>query len=394
LKKTQQTNQNHFLKRVLFLAPLIAYSCAPAQSSKIKADASAESPLYVKIGELESDNTYTLLIAASQESATLRYCAGSEKCVEGSKAEFLANSPNKKVYRTSQITLENNQSLRFETTLNDSSLQFVVLKFIKRETNNNPDPDSPDIIKPQDYDWEKHINFVDVAPSKFSGNTYTSEHYKDVMSHVQRPYLQDSALTIVHESHHFLLHEQDGKTAARDKFVYHKQGKGAYYLEPNLKTLAVDQSLPSAIVSKGKLYKTYIKSRPNQEIGENMVDEWQAYIAENISLIEATKNGTNITNDSVEGASTEFLYYNATAMMRLAKDEPAHLEKENTKAIFAMLAEKTRWIHDNMKDMNQLSTSHSQEIFDHLQSNEESKEIREALKKIYGAGWTKRVLGF
>jgi hypothetical protein len=227
-----------------------------------------------------------------------------------------------------------------------------------------------------------------------TSHTYSSEHYKDVMTHVKQPYLQGGALTAVHESHHFLLHENDGRTPASDKFVYHKGGKGTFFLEPNTKTAVVETYLPQSIVQNAKLYNTYIKSRPTQVIGENMVDEWQAYITESIALIEATKAGASIPNDSVEGGAAEFLYFNATALLALSEKEPGHLTKPNVKAIFAMLAEKSRWIYDNLVDLNQLQKAHTKEIFDHLQSSPDSEAVRNALKKIYGPTWTARVLGF
>ena len=141
-------------------------------------------------------------------------------------------------------------------------------------------------------------------------------------------------------------------------------------------------------------YKTYIASRSDQVMGENMVDEWQAYIAETIGLIESTEAGTPTPNDSVEGGAAEFLYYNASAMQALLEKEPGHLEKANVKAIFAMLAEKTRFIYDKLEGNDSLRSAHTKKLFIHMQTNPEAEPIREALKQIYGAVWTKRVLGF
>ena len=89
----------------------------------------------------------------------------------------------------------------------------------------------------------------------------------------------------------------------------------------------MNNELSTEIKSKGKIYNTYVKNRLGQEIGENIVDEWGAYVVEANTLIETVENGQRMTNDGVEGASMEAAYYNAAAVHAIYKNDPSFFEK-------------------------------------------------------------------
>lgn len=243
------------------------------------------------------------------------------------------------------------------------------------------------------YQWRDHISFITIPRGNFKGNTYGSKHYKDVMDHTKQPYLQDSPLTIVHETQHFMLHENDGRTPEQDKFIYYQDGQGAFFLEPQLRTKTVAAFIPASM-PRTSLFNTYIQSRPEQVLGENIFDEWTAYIAERISLIEATIAGVNVSDDSVSGATGEFFLYATAAMTALLEREPQHLEHKNTKAIFAMHAERTRWIHDESIRLNLPRHERIKGYFAYLRSHPDAAKMRSALKTIYGQAWTEAIIGF
>lgn len=380
----------------LLLSLLMMVGCSDntAWNSDLK-DLASDSgqSMFVKIGPEEGNDTYSLLVSTHKDVVEVSYCEGADPCNTPFATQFVTQIGGRKIFRTVDvIQLTESIKLKFESKENETRNSFLMVRFKRHTEDSGTTPDEGSDAT--DYDWEKHIKFVDVPEYQFSGNTYGSAHYRDVMTHVKEPYLQGGALTAVHESHHFLLHENDGRTPAQDKFVYHRAGQGTFYLEPKTKTVEVEAHLPQSIIQMAKLYKTYIQSRPTQSLGENIVDEWQAYIAESISLIEATNAGAPMPNDSVEGGAAEFLYFNAVALQVLYEKEPEHLKKDNVKAIFAMLAEKSRWIHDHLGKDNQLQSSHTKEVFEHLQSHPDSLAVRKALIGIFGAKWTNRVLGF
>lgn len=284
-----------------------------------------------------------------------------------------------------KVNLTAGLKLRFElgqsgTTTSVQSIKFVPADAVSPEGN--------------DFIWRDHITLVDVPAVRFNGNTWGSAVFKDTMTHVRQPYLLDGPLTSVHESMHFILHENDGRNPGGGKFIYAGDGKGAFWPESTVTTGQIEPSIPRAIAATGKLYNTYIRSRPSQVLGENIFDEWLAYITETYSLIESDRAGNKVPNDSVEGSSSEFLYYCATAMHVIYTKDPKHLEKQNVKAIFAMLAERTRWLVDNLPKTPGLTATRTLQLYEHLRTNADSQAIRDSLQKIYGPIWTQRVLGF
>jgi hypothetical protein len=207
------------------------------------------------------------------------------------------------------------------------------------------------------------------------------------MRYTRNPYLgSGDPATDVHETQHFMLHEQ---ARSGSKFIYWQHGKGAYFPEP--KTLTRD-IVDKIIFKQGMYYNTYISSRPTQVLGENIVDEWRAYLTEEIYGIE-------VGNSRGMGAGgVEFLYYNAAMISVLAEREPEFLTKKNGIAIFAMLAEVAqewsiaRGVEKNFFDG--IAQQRAQKILELMRQDPAHAPMRETLKKIYGAAWTKRVMGF
>lgn len=109
--------------------------------------------------------------------------------------------------------------------------------------------------------------------------------------------------------------------------------------------------------------------------------------------------GIEVGNSSGMGAGgVEFLYYNAAMLTALAEREPEYLAKKNGIAIFAMLAEVahdwsiTRGVEKNF--FSGPANQRAQKILELMRNDPAHDPMRATLKKIYGASWTKRVLGF
>jgi hypothetical protein len=258
-----------------------------------------------------------------------------------------------------------------------------------------PKPDSgPQPPPPGDYDFTGKISFTSIASTGGSCSTAQyGDFYCDVMLHTQAPYLGADTLTNVHETQHFMAHEHDSSTPAADKLIYYKNGKAAFYPEPKLTT----QGITSSIAKQGTTYNTYIASRPTQPLGENIVDEWRAYLTEEIVAIQiAAIKGQKTGVSGLVIGGVEFLYYNAAALHALSTKEPGFLPANpQAVAIFAMLAEETKiWTIDQGVTPGLFSfPSSATAMLAELRTGSGSAPIRATLKSLYGAAWADRVLG-
>lgn len=250
---------------------------------------------------------------------------------------------------------------------------------------------------PSGYDWMAHIDFHEIAATGFSCNeAQYGVRYCDVMGHTQSPYLSSDLLTNVHETQHFMLHENDGATPENDKFIYWREGKGAFFLEPG----TVTSDVAEYIAHQYTVYDTYIAQRPSQPLGENMVDEWCAYLTEEIVAIQiAHIDGQTSGVDGLVVAGVEFMYYNAAALHALTVEEPSYLEENpQALAIFAMLAEATKeWTIDQGIDVDLFSSwanDRAKGELDDFRDSPDNEQIRETLRELYGETWTNSVLGF
>jgi hypothetical protein len=272
-----------------------------------------------------------------------------------------------------------------------------------------PSPDSwqpptPDVGTPKpdqgspagDYDYTQHISWTTIAGTGAACNpSQYGTYYCDVMTHTKSPYLGADTLTNVHETQHFMAHEHDSATAAADKFIYYKSGKGARWPEPQLKT----QGIVSVIQHQGTTYNTYIAGRPSQALGENIVDEWRAYLTEEIAAIQIAKikgQGPGSITGLVLGG-IEFMYYNAAALTALQSKEPSFLpQNKQAVAVFAMLAEEMKaWTIDQGITPGMffsLTNNKAKQLLTDLRTAPKNLPIRNTLRSLYGPVWCKRVL--
>ena len=268
----------------------------------------------------------------------------------------------------------------------------------------NPDADqsSPDIdaavdAAPADYNWMDHLQFHTISPTGGNCNEGTyGKHYCDVMGHTKNPYLASDTLTNVHETLHFMLHEHGGATPENDKFIYWREGKGAFFMEPTITT----KDIVEYIADEYTTYNTYIQSRPNQVLGENIVDEWCAYLTEEITAIEmAHIQGKTSGVDGLVVAGIEFMYYNAAALHALAQKEPDYLANNpQSLAIFAMLAEGVKeWTIDQGVEVGIFTSwanERAEKQLEDFRTKPANEPIRQTLRDLYGQAWTSRVMGF
>jgi hypothetical protein len=246
-----------------------------------------------------------------------------------------------------------------------------------------------------DYDYTKHIKWHTIPSTGKSCNTASyGQFYCDVMTHTKSPYYGSDTLTNVHETQHFMAHENDGTTPASDKFIYFRNGKGAFFPEPTMTT----QGIYSSIKLKGTTYNTYIAGRPGQKLGENIVDEWRAYLTEEIAAIQIAKIKGQTSVSGLVLGGVEFLYYNAAMLHALHTKEPSFLANNpQAKAVFAMMAEETKlWTIDQGVDKGLFFSStnaKAKATLAEIATGANGAHIRSTIKAIYGPVWAKRVLG-
>jgi hypothetical protein len=271
----------------------------------------------------------------------------------------------------------------------------------KKDSGTPPPPpppkDSGPPPLPGDYDYKKHIKWHTISSTGKSCSVASYSAFGcDVMSHTKSPYYGSDIMTQVHETQHFMAHENDGSTPAADKFIYYKNGQGAFFPEPNIKT----QDIVASIKFKGTTYNTYIASRPTQKLGENIVDEWRAYLTEEIAAIQLAqaKGQTSGISGLVLGG-VEYLYYNACMLHALQTKEPSYFQNNpQGKAVFAMLAEETKlWTIDQGVKKNlffSLTNQKAQSTLNDIATGATQSHLRTTLRSLYGSTWTNRVLGF
>jgi len=338
-----------------------------------------------------------LLVCRDQREACLTSVIASEELGVRDGRRIFALAPDFKV--------EHSLLLRMETRRSGAQAEAVVVRFkdpAQTQSQTQPLTQAHTEItgnsgQTGSYDWKSEIEFVSVAARAYTGNTHGSATFKDIISHTKNPYhMNDGVLTGIHETAHFLLHEVRGRQGT--KFIYYKDGQGAFLPEPKTLTGRIVPHLPSNILSEQTIsmsvHDLYISRRLNQPLGENIFDEWLAYIVETKTLVESTIAKTPVKNDSVDGASVQFLYYCAVAMHTVWTEEKALFNQKNFKAIFAMLAEEASATHQQLIGLTSIRSDRAKRLMEHLRTAPSSQGIRDSLKAIYGADWTQRVLGF
>lgn len=356
--------------------------CKTTNYSVVNSSDDVGSSIFLKV--LDSRSSGVTLMAATPENYDQLWACPNQKQCDEKNGELIALTE----------VVSGRAFFRFPKPLEVSA--GVTLSLLAKSTSHpEMDPltrvvkfaetqDSPS----KDYDWVKNIELVDVPRvSRSCDVTRYKRFYCDVMTHTKKPYLgSGDTATDVHETQHFMAHEV---TRPQSKFIYFEGGKGAFFPEPRTSTGGISDKI---LFKSGMYYKTYITSRPTQALGENIMDEWRAYITEEISGIErGDSEGLGI-------GGVEFLYYCAAMIQGLDEKEPGYLQNKQGIAVFAMLAELVNeWtIKQGIeKDFfSQTSTDRARKILSLLRSDPAHAGMRQTLIRLYGANWTDRVLGF
>ncbi len=373
----------HTLIAVLLPGFLISCGSGLPSGAGLRGDDSPQQ-IYVRVSS--ADGSKIRLVASSPDAYdSMWYCAGKSACEAGMGKALKRISGN-----------GGRAFFEFPDALDAAS--GIILTLVAARSNESAAktmtrtvriaPRSGQERGPDLFDWQKQIELVNIpSVSRPCDVSRFKRFYCDVMQHTKNPYLgSGDPSTDVHETQHFMLHEH---AKAGSKFIYWQDGKGAYFPEPRSLTRDVTDKI---IYKSGMYYKTYIASRPTQVLGENIVDEWRAYLTEEIYGIEAANS------QGMGAGGVEFLYYNAAALHALSEKEPEYLTNKQGVAVFAMLAEVAHeWTISRGVEKNFFSgpaNQRAQSILALMRTDPAHAPMRDALKKIYGSAWTARVLGF
>ena len=249
------------------------------------------------------------------------------------------------------------------------------------------------------YIWQDEIVWTEIPKQRDSVTAAQSRTpiFHDVYSYADSRaiWTRDTALTNIHETMHFIPHLVPGKNHLVNKFVYYKEGKGAFVKEPKLKTKEMYSYIPDRFKQKDRIWRwdTYLvrttaKDRPNFPIVDNLYDAWNCYLTDSKAALEMYERSM-IRGDSreIDGAM-EFLVICSGALIAVHEKEPQFDDFKQLKAIHAMLVDKAREIIiPGLKTPMAEGESTIKEVLrDFLDYNINGKML-DGLKEIYGDAW-------
>jgi hypothetical protein len=257
---------------------------------------------------------------------------------------------------------------------------------------------------PGDYDWRAEGQLTDVPSRPFNGKTYSSDFYKDIMTHTKpdlNPAYGEPA-TEAHETLHGLHSEMRQKTRDNDSFVYHRDGKGMYIAEPKENMADVKNHIGASFRQMASSnYNLYLITQPQSWKNTLYIfDEWASYIATARTAIEAKAAGqwtpgfASQHSDPVQNLA-EFMYFCSATILSIKNVDPQYLKtNKQYKAAYAMtMEESVRWLNESRKpDLFPNSKAYAK--FQNLQTAPDAAPVRAAIKELMGDAWTKRVMGF
>jgi hypothetical protein len=253
-------------------------------------------------------------------------------------------------------------------------------------------------IPPGDYSWRENITFVDVPLFAFNSNDYGSAFYRDVMTRTPADArdFQAGPSTHCHETMHGLQNAMYNKTPARDFFFYFENGKGAYVVNPvnNLPDVKnhIGDSFKQLASSRYQLY--LISQAQSWKETLYIYDEWNSYVGTTRSAYEIKKAGRwdNSNADPIEGLA-DFMYFCSASLLSIKNVDPNYLAtNKQFKAAFAMIMEQSVfWMNTARPEW---PNSAAFRKFQNLQTAADAQPVRDAVRELMGAAWTKRVMGF
>jgi hypothetical protein len=252
-----------------------------------------------------------------------------------------------------------------------------------------------------DYDWKASADLTAVDLTTFSGESYGSAFYTDVMTHTpasDRDF-QSNASTHVHETTHGLNNVMRNKTRASDGFFYFENGKGIYVVEPKENLRDVKNHIGASFRQMAQTrYDLYLVEQTKDWTNTLYIfDEWNAYVSSIRTAVEVKKAGkwdASKNSDPGEGV-VDFMYFCSASLLSIKNVDPDYLKtNKQFKAAFAMIMEESiKWHNESKKDAI-WSGSAAWKKMDNFRTAADAAEIRGAVLELMGPVWTKRVLGF
>jgi hypothetical protein len=252
-----------------------------------------------------------------------------------------------------------------------------------------------------DYDWRVDGQLSDVATFAFTGDSYGSIFYQDVMTHTppaDRDF-QGGLSTHAHESLHGLHNVMRNKTQAKDAFFYFEQGKGMYVIEPKGNSKDVKNHIGASFRTLAQInYDTYLVSQANSWSNTLFIfDEWGAYVATTRSAVESKKSGRwdpSQNSDPINGL-VDLMYFCSASILSIKNIDPDYLQNNKQfKASFAMIMEESSKWYKEAKKESLWGNSKAWPKMQNFQTAADGAPVRAAVKELMGDAWTLRVLGF
>lgn len=253
-------------------------------------------------------------------------------------------------------------------------------------------------VSPQgDFDWRSVLQTVDVPVAGWDGEDHGSPFYRDVMSHSGRKFTRDTPTTNAHETQHFMNAEVRNRTAARDNVIYVGEGKAGLVPEPRMHAREVRNYVPPTL-RRVSLYDLYVVRQVDSDWSETLYlfDEWSGYRADirvAVEMKRAGKLGALGNEVCVGDGALQFLHFGAAAVAALKEKEPAYLQDQQFKAMFALLAEETVGYLKEGAGVRTIDCEGSRYL-DLFRTSQEAERNRLVIREWMGPAWTARVLGY
>ncbi len=253
-----------------------------------------------------------------------------------------------------------------------------------------PEPTPPTNAK---FDWRQVIKLDKIPTYAFSGNSFGSATYRDIMEHTpaSQRFLTSGRSTQAHESQHGLVSVMRNATRVDDGFFYFEAGTGAYVLQPKKVMAKVKDYVGARFKQEARdRYDLYlVKQATSWPEVLYLFDEWNAYVATARTSIELVQAGQwdNENSDPFDGLA-DFLYFCSAAVVTLHDLDPTFIEQNiQFKATYAMLVEQSQKLISEGTKINLFKNSVSLRRVEMLKRDDESARIRKTLEAYMGREW-------
>lgn len=255
----------------------------------------------------------------------------------------------------------------------------------------NDDPKEPNAELA--YAWSSLVTPATSTKVSRLTKDYGSQWYRWI--HELTPTSQwhrgDGLATEAHETLHQLAANMRNKTSVKDAYVYWKEDKGFYVVEPKPAYRQIKDHIQPRFREAAKgLYDLYlVEQAKSWDNTLYILDEWNGYIATAMAALEASKANQwdNENSDPFRGLG-EFTYFGVAMLETIKLSDPNYYrENKAFKAVLAMQLERSVAILRDSYLSEKWRDSAGPKRLEMLLNDSENAKLRNTLKEFFGVAW-------